>query len=112
MNRTDHHIDGGKAFDWGKASVDYAKYRDIYPQEFYDKILRRGLCISGQSVLDLRTGTGVLPRKMKAYRGIGASLTDDEVALWEQAHKALLEGSAPVEFDILHYGAIAELQKK
>lgn len=261
MNRTDRHIDGGKAFDWGKASADYAKYRDIYPQEFYDKILGRGLCTSGQSVLDLGTGTGVLPRnmyrygakwtgtdisahqiaqakalsagmdiayyalpsesidfpeasfdvitacqcffyfdhaqtvskfyrmlkpngrlvilymawlpgedeiagaseklvlqynpawsgagetmhpicipdcyhdqftlvyheeyplsvhftrdswngRMKACRGIGASLTEDEVALWEQAHKALLESIAPAEFDILHYGAIAELQKK
>lgn len=27
-------IDGGKEFDWGKASLDYAKYRDIYPKEF------------------------------------------------------------------------------
>jgi hypothetical protein len=27
-------IDGGKAFDWGRTSVDYAKYRDIYPQDF------------------------------------------------------------------------------
>ena len=41
---TDKNIDGGKPFDWGKTSSDYAKFRDIYPQEFYDKILRRGLC--------------------------------------------------------------------
>lgn len=27
-------IDSGKAFDWGRASDDYAKYRDIYPPEF------------------------------------------------------------------------------
>lgn len=32
-------IDKGKNFDWGKTSTDYAKYRDIYPQEFYDYIL-------------------------------------------------------------------------
>ena len=41
-------IDNGKAFDWGKTSADYAKYRDIYPQAFYDKIISRGLCVSGQ----------------------------------------------------------------
>ena len=29
------HIDNGKQFDWGLASEDYAKYRDIYPAEFY-----------------------------------------------------------------------------
>lgn len=41
MEIRDERIDGGKAFDWGKASADYAKYRDIYPQEFYDRILER-----------------------------------------------------------------------
>lgn len=25
-----NHIDNGKEFDWGLASKDYAKYRDIY----------------------------------------------------------------------------------
>ncbi len=38
-------IDAGKAFDFGKVSTDYAKFRDIYPQEFYHKILNRKLCI-------------------------------------------------------------------
>lgn len=28
---------GGKAFDWGKTSADYAKFRDSYPQEFMIK---------------------------------------------------------------------------
>ena len=28
---TDSRIDPGKAFDWGRTSGDYAKYRDIYP---------------------------------------------------------------------------------
>lgn len=36
MDITDKNIDGGKAFDWGKTSTDYAKFRDSYPQEFYD----------------------------------------------------------------------------
>ncbi len=58
MNIADKNIDGGKAFDWGKTSADYARFRDIYPQEFYDKIIKRGLCIKGQSVLDVGTGTG------------------------------------------------------
>lgn len=61
------NIDFGKAFDWGKTSADYAKYRDIYPKEFYQKIADRGLCTREQKVLDLGTGTGVLPRNMYSY---------------------------------------------
>lgn len=57
-------IDNGKAFDWGRTSSDYARYRDIYPSIFYEKIVNRNLCIKGQRVLDLGTGTGVLPRNM------------------------------------------------
>ena len=35
-----NYIDEGKAFDWDKTSVDYAKYRDIHPEEFYQYILK------------------------------------------------------------------------
>ena len=50
--------------------------------------------------------------RMKACRGIGASLTEKEISMWEQEHRTLLEHIAPNEFDILHYGAIAELKKR
>lgn len=254
-------VDGGKGFDWGKVSSEYAKYRDIYPQEFYQKILDLGLCKDGQKILDLGTGTGVLPRNLyshgakwvgtdisenqikqakilskdmdidyhvvstedisfsdnsfdvitacycfwyfnhetvmpkfyrilkeggsilvlymawlpfedkiagaseslvlkynpnwsgagetihqieipdcykenfeltyheefslkvpftrdswngrkKSCRGIGASLTEKEISMWEQEHKKLLEKIAPNEFDVLHYGVISELRKR
>ena len=70
MNIQHKDIDNGKAFDWGRTSEDYAKYRDIYPPIFYDKIVERGYCIEGQEVLDLGTGTGVLPRNMYHYGAI------------------------------------------
>nr|WP_330368158.1 hypothetical protein [Butyrivibrio sp. MB2005] len=44
-------IDKGRPFDWGKTSEDYAKYRDIYPQEFYEYILQLGLCKDGQRMV-------------------------------------------------------------
>jgi hypothetical protein len=49
---------------------------------------------------------------MKACRGVGASLTKDEIASWEREHKVLLDNIASEEFDVLHYVAIAELKKK
>ena len=48
MDIINKEIDGGKAFDWGRASSDYAKFRDIYPPIFYNKVVERGLCIKGQ----------------------------------------------------------------
>ncbi len=72
-----NNIDGGKPFDWGKTSQDYAKYRDIYPDIFYQKIADRGLCINGQKVLDIGTGTGVLPRNMYHF---GADWTGTDIS--------------------------------
>lgn len=69
MNIINENIDGGKAFDWGKTSADYARFRDIYPEEFYRKLKDRGLCVKGQRILDMGTGTGVLPRNMHRFGG-------------------------------------------
>lgn len=75
-------IDSGKAFDWGRVSEDYAKYHDIYPQEFYDKIISRGLCTAGQKVLDIGTGTGVIPRNMYKYGAewVGTDISENQIA--------------------------------
>ena len=90
-------IDKGEAFDWGKTSQDYAKYRDIYPQEFYDYILSLGVCKDGQKVLDLGTGTGVLPRNMYKY---GAEWTGSDIAenQIEQAKQLAKEAGMNIEF--------------
>ena len=50
--------------------------------------------------------------RMKACRGIGASLAEEEVRMWEREHMELLERIAPAEFDVLHYGASAELKER
>ena len=82
MDIADSRIDGGKAFDWGRTSNDYAKFRDIYPQEFYDKIVSRGLCVKGQTVLDIGTGTGVLPRNLSPYgaKWFAADISENQIA--------------------------------
>ena len=81
MSISNKNIDGGKEFDWGKTSADYARFRDIYPQEYYDKIINRQLCISGQNVLDVGTGTGVLPRNMYRFgaKWTGADISENQI---------------------------------
>ena len=76
------NIDNGRAFDWGRASLDYARYRDIYPKEFYQKIWDCGLCQKGQTVLDLGTGTGVLPRNLYSHGAIftGIDISQNQIA--------------------------------
>ncbi|KAA8826158.1 class I SAM-dependent methyltransferase [Bifidobacterium reuteri] len=93
----DERIDGGTPFDWGKVSADYAKYRDIYPPEFYRMILNRGLCRDGQHVLDLGTGTGVLPRNMARY---GASWTGIDVSGPQIEQARLLSKGMDIEYRV------------
>lgn len=74
-----NRIDEGRPFDWGKTSGDYARYRDIYPEEYYRRLQAAGLCQNGQRVLDLGTGTGVLPRAFHRL-GSGARFTGVDIA--------------------------------
>lgn len=119
-------IDNGKAFDWGRTSSDYAKYRDIYPQKFYEKIHSLGICTSGQNVLDIGTGTGVIPRNMYHYgaRFTGTDIAENQIAqarlLAEKENMDIRFVCCPTEkldfpdesFDILHYCAISVLEKR
>lgn len=70
-------IDHGRAFDWGCTSSDYARYRDIYPEAFYQKLLTKNIGTKGQKILDIGTGTGVIPRNMYRY---GAAFTGVDIA--------------------------------
>ena len=90
-------FDHGKAFDFGRTSSDYAKYRDIYPDEFYKKIVELGLCVKGQRVLDLGTGTGVLPRNMYKYGAefVGADISESQI---EQARLLSKEAGMNIKY--------------
>ena len=90
-------IDGGKAFDWGRTSEDYAKFRDIYPPVFYENIVSRGLCVKGQRVLDLGTGTGVIPRNLYAYGAewFGTDISPEQI---EQARRLAEETGMKIDF--------------
>jgi Ser/Thr protein kinase RdoA (MazF antagonist)/cyclopropane fatty-acyl-phospholipid synthase-like methyltransferase/ribosomal protein S18 acetylase RimI-like enzyme len=74
-------IDNGKAFEWGRTSQDYGKYRDIYPDSFYRKLLSMGIGLKGQDILDLGTGTGVLPRGLYPHgaRFVGTDRSAEQI---------------------------------
>lgn len=78
-------IDKGNNFDFGKTSLDYARYRDIYPKSLYDKLVLFGIGKESQSILDMGTGTGVIPRNMQytqaMFTGIDISKEQIEQAI-------------------------------
>lgn len=100
MEITNKTIDDGKAFDWGRTSGDYAKYRDIYPEIFYEKIVKRNLCTQGQRVLDLGTGTGVIPRNMYRYgaQWIGTDISENQIL---QARKLSEESNMDIQYQVM-----------
>lgn len=79
---TNSKIDGGTPYDWSMASHAYAEYRDIYPDVFYDKIHELGIAHKGRHVLDIGTGTGVLPRNLCKYGAsfVGIDIAENQIA--------------------------------
>lgn len=70
-------VEDGKAFDFGKTSKAYAKYRDIYPEEVFEKLHEIGVGVQGSRWLDLGTGTGVIPRGLAKY---GADIVATDIS--------------------------------
>ena len=50
--------------------------------------------------------------RIKACRGIGASLPQEKIEEFEKEHQKLLIETAPEEFEIQHYATITVLRKK
>ncbi len=95
----DERFDGGRPFDWGKTSEDYAKYRDIYPPAFYEKLISLGLYERDTSVLDIGTGTAVLPR---ALYDTGAHFTGTDLSAEqiEQAKRICAENGMDIDLRV------------
>lgn len=75
------NIDKGKEFDFGRTSDVYAKYRDIYPKSMYDKLFELGIGKSGQKILDLGSGTAVLPLNLchTGARFVAADISENQI---------------------------------
>ena len=50
--------------------------------------------------------------RMRACRGVGASLSEEEPARWDREHRELLDRIAPEQFEVSHYAALTILKKR
>lgn len=50
--------------NFGKVSADYAKYRDHYPEVFFEQLGQRGITLKGAEVVDLGAGSGIFSRDL------------------------------------------------
>lgn len=92
-------VDDGKAFDFGKTSKAYAKYRDIYPEEVFEKLHEIGVGVQGSRWLDLGTGTGVIPRGLAKY---GADIVATDISEQQITEAiALSKDYSDIKYEVL-----------
>ena len=74
-------IDKGNDFDFSKVSKDYAQFRDIYPKSMYDMLISFGIGKKGQRILDLGSGTAVLPVNMHSTgaRFVSTDISENQI---------------------------------
>lgn len=75
-------IDNGAEFDFGKTSRDYVRYRDIYPDSMYRKLGELGVIVKGARVLDLGSGTCIIPIRAASSGAYftAADISEEQIA--------------------------------
>ena len=48
--------------------------------------------------------------RMRGYRGVGALMSEEVLAAWDQEHRKILEETAPERFEVKHYISVAGLE--
>lgn len=91
--------DHGLTIDWGKTARDYAEYRTGYPESFFQRITALGIGVSGQRILDLGTGTGLLARAL-ARRGCVVTGVDLAAPQIEAAENLARRDGLEIDFRI------------
>ncbi len=87
----------GRTIDFGRAAVDYDRFRPGFPDGFFDRLLEDGWITPGQTVLDLGTGTGTLALGFAA-RGMDAIGLDIAPDLLEAAQRTALDRGLNARF--------------
>ncbi len=83
--------------DFGKTAGDYGRYRAGFPDEFFGRLIERGIVAAGCGVLDLGSGTGTLARGL-ALRGCRATGLDPSTNLLAEARRIDAEAGAVTRY--------------
>lgn len=108
-------LDGGNDFDWGRTADVYAKSRNIYPLDFWDMLHLLGVGNDEQNILDIGTGTGILPMNMQHFGGTYTGV-DVSAEMIEQAKSMnpnihfLCADAHSLPFDNDSFDAVTALQ--
>jgi SAM-dependent methyltransferase len=87
------------ATNFGAAAEDFARFRAGFPDSLFDRLAALGIGASGETIVDVGTGTGTLARGF-ALRGAKVIGIDPDVRLLDQARKLDAAASATVEYKI------------
>ncbi len=85
--------------DFGKTAKDYGRHRAGFPDEFYERLMAKGIVKVAMRVLDVGTGTGTLARGL-AMRGCEVVGLDRSAPLMEQAAELDREARVTVKYVI------------
>jgi SAM-dependent methyltransferase len=85
--------------NFGAAAEDYARFRAGFPDSLFDRLAALGIGASGETIVDVGTGTGSLARGF-ALRGARVIGIDPDGRLLDQARRLDVAASATVEYKI------------
>jgi len=85
--------------NFGAAAEDYARFRAGFPDSLFDRLAALGIGASGETIVDVGTGTGTLARGF-ALRGARVIGIDPDRRLLDQALRLDVTASATVEYKI------------
>ncbi|MEI8633208.1 class I SAM-dependent methyltransferase [Vibrio sp. PP-XX7] len=91
--------------DFGKTASDYVQHREGFPPALLSRLQPCAIGLSGQSILDIGTGTGTLARQF-ALQGAKVSGLDVASELIEQAKSLDRQAGTRVDY---HVGSAEEL---